>query len=189
VTKTGVFVSYACPQTYEFNPSSGAQLWHYSGPCEGGGGSTAVLHGKLLFVEDSDVTGGYDGIALTTSTGQAAGNFNSQFPPAFNRRLGFFVTNATTLTAAHVPHLTQAWSASIRASDSFATPPLVVGKTVYIETHAGTLLGYDAQTGSVVVQMSLGFSDASPGFAPGLGYGGGELIVPAGSELIALTGS
>ena len=51
VTKAGVFVSYACPQTYQFNPRSGAQVWHYSGPCEGGGGSTAVLHGKFLYVE------------------------------------------------------------------------------------------------------------------------------------------
>jgi outer membrane protein assembly factor BamB len=188
VTKSGVFVSYACPQTYQFDPRSGAQLWHYSGPCEGGGGSTGVLHGTLLYVGDSDVVNGYNGIALTAAAGRPAANFNSELPPAFNKRLGFFVTNATTLTALHVPKLTHAWSATIPASDAFATPPFVVGKIVYIVTRNGTLYGYAAGTGAAAMQMSLGNGNGQTGFAAGLGYGGGELIVPSGSRLVALTG-
>ena len=35
-----VFVSYACPQTYAFGPTTGQLLWNYSGGCEGGGGKT-----------------------------------------------------------------------------------------------------------------------------------------------------
>jgi outer membrane protein assembly factor BamB len=189
VTKSGVFVSYACPQTYQFNPHSGAQVWHYSGPCEGGGGSTGVLHGKLLYVGDSDVVSGYNGIALTAAAGQPAANFNSELPPAFNKHLGFFITNATTLTAVHVPKMTTAWSATIPPSDAFATPPFVVGKTVYVVTEGGALLGYTAATGAPTVQMSVPVGTGQTGFAAGLGYGGGELIVPAGSELVALTGS
>jgi outer membrane protein assembly factor BamB len=189
VTKGGVFVSYACPQTYQFNPRSGAQVWHYSGPCEGGGGSTGVLHGKFLYVGDSDVVNGYNGISLTAAAGQPAANFNSEFPPAFNKRLGFFITNSTTLTAVHVPKMTTAWSATIPPSDAFATPPFVVGKTVYVVTRGGALLGYAAETGAATVQMSVPIGTGQTGFAAGLGYGGGELIVPSGSQLIALTGS
>jgi hypothetical protein len=35
----GVYVSYACPQTYGFDALKGGLMWHYAGPCEGGGGS------------------------------------------------------------------------------------------------------------------------------------------------------
>ena len=85
--------------------------------------------------------------------------------------------------------MTTAWSATIPPSDAFATPPFVVGKTVYVVTRGGTLLGYAAETGAATVQMAPRSRTARPGFAAGLGYGGGELIVPSGSQLIALTGS
>ncbi|MBV9103596.1 MAG: PQQ-binding-like beta-propeller repeat protein [Candidatus Eremiobacteraeota bacterium] len=189
VSPTGVYVSYACPQTYDFNPTTGAQIWYYSGPCEGGGGSTGVLYDNLYFVEDSSVVNGYNGIVLTANSGQPAGNFNSNYPPAFAHHIGFFVTNGQTLVAASVPKLTPVWTATINSSDSYATPPLIVGGTVYIETASGQLLGYALRTGKVMVQMSLGYSDSSPGFSRGLGYGSHDLIVPADSELIALRGS
>ena len=189
VSKDGVYVSYACPQTYDFNPTSGAQIWHYSGPCEGGGGSTPVLYDGRLYVEDSDVVNGYDGIALTATTGQPVANFNSNYPPAFASQVGLFVTNTQTLVAAKVPKLTTLWTATTNSSDFFSTPPVVVGTTVYIETEAGKLLGYDLRTGASTVTMGLGYTDNSPGFAAGLGYGDHELIVPDGSELIAVGGS
>ena len=53
VSSNGVYVSYACPQTYRFGPTTGSQAWHYSGPCEGGGGSTPVLYQGSLYVRDS----------------------------------------------------------------------------------------------------------------------------------------
>src|SRR4030081_302152 len=36
VTNTGVYVFYACAQTYDFNPTSGALNWHPSPGCSGG---------------------------------------------------------------------------------------------------------------------------------------------------------
>ena len=41
VTTAGVYVSYACAQTYDFEPLHGALLWHHATGCEGGGGKTA----------------------------------------------------------------------------------------------------------------------------------------------------
>ena len=176
LSKDGVYVSYACPQTYDFNPTSGGQIWHYSGPCEGSGGSTPVLYDGVLYVEDSSVQNGYDGIALSAKTGQPVDNFNSNYPPAFANDIGLFVTNSQTLVAAKTPKLRP-------------TPPVVIGSTVYIETDMGELLGYGLRTGKSTVTMALGYTDSSPGFAAGLGYGEHELIVPAGSELIDLAGS
>ena len=188
VTANGLYVSYACPQTYEFNPQNGASIWHYSGPCEGGGGSTAVLYDKLLFVEDSFAVSGFNGIALTASNGQPAANFNPVFTPAFANHIGYFTPNAQTMLAATTPTVSQAWMQTPKP-DTYATPPLVIGSTVYIETVSGELLGYSAKTGALQVSMGLGFGDTSPGFSAGLAFGSNLLFVPAGSELIAVQGS
>jgi hypothetical protein len=67
ITPSGVHVSYACPQTYDFDPSDGTQLWHFSGPCQGGGGSTPVLYDGLLYVEDADLSNGFTGLVLGRS--------------------------------------------------------------------------------------------------------------------------
>ncbi len=187
VTKSGVFVSYACPQTYDFNPKSGSQIWHYNGPCEGGGGSTPALYDKLLFVEDSDAISGFNGLILSASSGSAVGEFNAIFTPAFAHHSGFFVESQTTLVARKVPSMSTQWTATL-SGDSYATPPLVVGSIVYVETASGDLLGYEEKTGKETVETNLGYGDSSPGFFAGLGYGSSELIVPAGAELIALGG-
>src|SRR5205823_14393774 len=50
VTAKGVYVSYACEQAYDFDPSSGALIWHHATGCEGGGRRTAVKHAGKLYV-------------------------------------------------------------------------------------------------------------------------------------------
>lgn len=40
VTANGVYVSYACEQTYAFDPKSGNPVWHHETDCSGGGGRT-----------------------------------------------------------------------------------------------------------------------------------------------------
>ena len=40
----GVFLSYPC-QVYRLDLFTGSVLWHYAGPCEGGGGKTAAYAG------------------------------------------------------------------------------------------------------------------------------------------------
>lgn len=190
VTPTGIYVSYACPQTYDFKPSSGKQIWHYSGPCEGGGGSTPVLYDGRLFVGDSDALSGYNGLILRAKAGRIAGGFNSYFPPAFAQSLGYFVASygysGEALEARKVSTMRLAWSVTLN-SDSYVTPPLVAGNVVYVETAAGTLFGYDAQTGKQTVDMALGNSGYR-GLSVGLGYGSKELFVPDGTSLIAIEG-
>ena len=47
-----MYVSYIGPQTYGFD-LLGNLLWHYDGPDEGGGGTTAAFFNGQLYVPDS----------------------------------------------------------------------------------------------------------------------------------------
>jgi len=192
VTSKGVYVSYVCPQTYDFKPSNGKQIWHYSGYCEGGGGSTPVLYHGLLFVGDSNTLSGYNGLILTAKTGKVVGGFNSYYTPAFAGKFGYFTTTYRStlaqLEARKVPSMSLAWKVTLN-SDSYVTPPLVAGNVVYIVTTGGFLLGYDAQSGKQKVQLNLGSAGSYRGFSVGLGYGSNELIVPNGQYLVAIGGS
>src|SRR5688500_2652831 len=56
VTGDGVYVSYACPNVYKFNPVTGAQIWFSTTGCSGGGGKTPALYNDRLYVRDSSDT-------------------------------------------------------------------------------------------------------------------------------------
>src|SRR5262249_40956222 len=63
-----VFVSYVCPQAYAFNATTGQELWHFSGNCEGGGGATPVVHSGQVYVRESSLTQ-TNGLVLDANTG------------------------------------------------------------------------------------------------------------------------
>ena len=126
---------------------------------------------------------------LTANKGKVVGTFTSNFTPAFANYIGYFVTGyGSTLEAAEIPSMRQSWSATL-SGDTYVTPPLIVGDTVYIETASGELFGYASKTGKQEVQMNLGSYGNYRGLSVGLGYGSHELIVPDGSELIAVKGT
>jgi outer membrane protein assembly factor BamB len=187
VTSNGIFVSYACPQTYDFQPNSGQPIWHFSGPCEGGGGSTPALYDGLLFVGDSDQSSGYNGLILHAKNGTVAGGFNASFTPAFSRNLGFFV-NYSTVEAESIPKMKQAWTVNLGSSNHYTTPALVVGNIVYVATAANSLVGYDVNTGKQKVTMPLAYTGYNRNGLAGLAFADGELIVPNGPYLVSFTG-
>ena len=76
----GVFVQYACDQTYGFAQQTLDPLWHYSTDCEGGGGSTPVYADGDLFTQDF-----FGNLILNTATGNLApelGSVGQRQPPA-----------------------------------------------------------------------------------------------------------
>jgi outer membrane protein assembly factor BamB len=187
VTSRGLYVSFSCPQTYDYGPASGKQIWHYDGQCSGGGGSTPVYYDGFLFVEDS-ASSQYNGLIFTASKGKIVGKFNAYFTPAFANYRGFFITAyGATLQSADIPSMRPTWSVTL-SGDRYVTPPLIVGGTVYVETASGELLGYGSKTGQREVEVNLGTYGNYRGLSVGLGYGSHELIVPDGSALIALKG-
>jgi outer membrane protein assembly factor BamB len=188
VTPGGIFVSYACPQTYRLQPTTGKQIWHFKGPCTGGGGSTPVLYDGLLFVESSQESGFNNGLILNAKSGKSAGVFETVQIPAFAHNLGFF-TSYSTLDAKSIPSMKNVWSVQLPVSDRYESPPLVVGNIVYLTTQSDTLVGYDVTSGKQKVLIKLRKNGFYERLAGGLAFGEGELLVPDGTHLTAFTGS
>jgi outer membrane protein assembly factor BamB len=189
VTPKGVYVSYACPQSYSFNPKTGSQNWHYSGPCEGGGGETAVAYQGLVYVRDLLRNYSTDGITLNATTGALVGGFNSLFMPAFLGASAFY-TEQNTVTAVNLTSGKTRWTAVAAAGETYSCSPIVVNGVVYTGTSSGNLIGYQSGNGKKVVSMNLGQAiSCGEYFAipqAGMGAGQGMLVVPAGSEVVAL---
>jgi outer membrane protein assembly factor BamB len=191
VAPNGIFVSYGCPHTYDFNPGNGHLIWgHVGKPCLGGGDSTPVLYDNLLFLGPGAEYHEKNGFMLQAADGARAGTFRANLPPAFANHTGFFV-NYNVLVARNIPSLKPVWSVTLRKSygDGFSSAPLIVGNTVYCTTHSNALVGYDIDTGKQKVSTQLIGSSYYTHPSAGLGFGDGILVVPDGPYLIALKGS
>lgn len=187
VNTQGVFVSYVCPQSYALNPTTGQQLWHFSGTCEGGGGNTAVVYNNSVYVRDA-LFFDTNGLILDANTGAMTGGFNSQFAPAFFRRAAFY-TEPDSLTAVDIPTGNTLWTAAPGAGDSYTSSPIVVNGVVYLGTAAGSLLGYQATNGQPAVSLNVGAPiSGNEGSIPqaGLGAAEGLIVVPASTRVVAL---
>lgn len=183
VTKTGVYVSYVCPQAYDFAPLTGALIWHYSGGCEGGGGATAVLYRGLLYTESW--ASSPPGLALNATNGSPVGTFNSLVTPAFAKGIGYFIQNGNQLVALSTRTGNIKWVQTL-SGDSFSIPPIVItntlsGDLLVCGTQAGNLDVFDARTGMSLQSLSLG---AAP--EGGMAFSQGLLVVPAGNNVIGL---
>ncbi len=88
MSDTGVYVSYACIQAYDFEPATGAPIWHHSGPCEGGGGRTPVLSNGRVWTRDD---AGGSPLALNAATGALVSSYGAGPAPAFDNHAGFFL--------------------------------------------------------------------------------------------------
>jgi outer membrane protein assembly factor BamB len=196
VTSDGVYVSYVCPQSYRFNPSTGEQIWHYSGDCEGGGGASAAVYDGLVYVRDI-LDYPTDSITLSAADGSYVGGLNSQYSPAFWQNSGFY-TEATSLTAVDLSSGLTLWTAMPEKGESYSCAPIVVNGVVYSGTSAGNLYGYTSDSGNKVFTVNLGQGISCSEYFPiplaGLNAGSagpsatrsGMLVVPAGSEIVAL---
>lgn len=189
VSANGVYVTYACDQDYDFDPLTGAQIWHHTGACEGGGGSTPVLAGGDVFGRDT--TSG--NVVLSASTGNSFGSFTAGPAPAFGNGSAYMVSGGR-LTAIGSSGL-GATSWTFSGDGKIDTAPLVVGNLVFAGSSEGNLYALDASSGASEWSTTLASAVPAPeetGYAQpltGLGAGEGTLIVPDGSELVAFTGA
>jgi outer membrane protein assembly factor BamB len=190
VTSNGVYVSYVGPQSYRFNPTTGTQIWHFSGPGEGGGGATPVLYNGLLFVRDWAMDYGHNGVVLNAASGKIVGYFDADFAPAMANKTAF-VVQSSALKAVDLASQTTIWTKT-PTDGNFSTPPIVVNGVVYVGTSSGFLLGYKWNNGRPLVSMNMGYpiSASETGYVgspeSGLGAGQSILVVPASTHLIAL---
>jgi len=189
VSSTGVYVSYACDQDYDFNPLTGSRIWHYAGNCEGGGGTTPVLANGEVFGRDS-VSGN---VVLSASDGSLLGAFSSsQAPAAGGGEL--YASSTGILSALGDWGLGSAgWSFGGGATN-VDTAPLLDGSLIFEGSASGELYAVDATTGTTTWSTNVGAAISAPDeqnavSLTGLGVGENTLIVPAGSALFAYTGA
>jgi outer membrane protein assembly factor BamB len=185
VTATGVYVSYACAQTYDFNPSTGALIWHHATACEGGGGKTPALFNGRLYVRDP-ATGN---VILNAGNGQVVGTFTATPIPAFGGSLGYGYFLAGSTLRAESPSGAVIWKFS--GDGTLRSAPLVSHGYVYVGSGLGHLYALSANTGHLVWKTLVGMSIPAPDEQnvsqplTGFAVGGGYLIVPTSTSLIA----
>lgn len=185
VSRSGVYVSYACNVAYDFDPLSGASIWLHPGPCEGGGGETAVLYGGQLYTRD--ILGD---LVLDAASGTQTGTYTATPAPAFAGSTGFFLSGST-LTATDLSSHAAIWT--FTGDGTLDSAPLVVNGVVYIGGSSGNLYAVNATTGTQIGSaIAAGTTITGQGaccMQPITGFGAGEgwLDVPAGSTLAAFT--
>ncbi len=181
VDNTGAYVSYACQQDYRFN-LRGQLVWHYTTACEGGGGSTAVLHGSYLYAR-----GAHDSpVILSKTAGTSAGSFASATAPAFDSTNMYTLQNGN-LVAVYQSGSPNRWTFS---NGSLVTAPVVNGGVVYVGSSDGRVYGVSASSGTQVWSGTAGTSILGPDeqnadVLIGMAVGGGLLVVPAATTLTA----
>lgn len=184
VGPNGVYVSYACPQVYDFALTSataaGQLIWNYSGPCEGGGGNTPVYANGELYVRDWTSTPKI----FNASTGALTGSFSATAAPAISSTNGFFL-NSGTLTGTDLATNTVLWSFASSDGSPLSTTPIVVDQTVVIGSSSGTLYGLNTLTGHLTWQVSAGAAITNQGDQSGLAVADGILVVPTATTLLA----
>lgn len=142
VSAGGVYVSYACGQTYDFAPLTGQLTWHRNTACEGGGGKTPVLADGRLFVRDFS----YPAV-LNPSTGSLLAPFASSGPaPAVDQNTVYDL-NGGSLAASNVTSGAEDWS--FAGDGTLDTAPIEAGGTVFVGGSSGGLYGLSAATGRV----------------------------------------
>jgi outer membrane protein assembly factor BamB len=186
-----VFVSYACNQTYEFAQGTLAPLWHYSGPCEGGGGKTPVYADGRLYTRD------FNGdLILDAGTGALVRDYGPTngggYAPAVDST-AIVTTFPGWMVSAQSLSGTPLW---VFLGDGLLnTPPLILNsgsrRLLILGSWSGRLYALDATTGAEVWSSDVGVpisgapESGVDGPQAGLGIGQGLLVVPAGSTLSA----
>ncbi|MCR6483447.1 PQQ-binding-like beta-propeller repeat protein [Amycolatopsis sp. OK19-0408] len=189
VTANGVYVSYACEQTYAFEPKAGAPIWHRSTGCSGGGGRTPVVADGGLWIRNSSLT---TPSVLNLTDGSVRGTYeasNGATPaPAFDGHQGYFVDNGV-LKERHSRTLESRWT--FTGDNELSSAPIVVNGYVYVGSRTGQLWALNGATGEPVWSTNVGAPIADPDEQnvsqplTGLAAGGGLLVVPATNTLVA----
>ena len=177
-------------QTYDFNPTTGSQIWHYNSGVEGGGGKTPVYYNGNLYVRDF---GGLTAFNAANGTQVAAFNpaFSAATAPAFSNGVGYVTagtSNGNVLDAFNPSTGVLLWSKSLGGNGNFTSAPLVINNIVFAASSLGNVYEFDAggnPVGTFNVGNAINGPDEQNVSQPltGLTAGDGLLAIPAGSTL------
>ena len=194
VAQGALVVANAC-QYYALNAVTGAERWHYNGPCTGGGGATVPISQGTAYVRDIDVGGTFgpfiDLRDMTTGTSRnrylPIGLLSQVTIPAVTATAAFVLEGSTLRRFdAFLGHA--AWS--FAGDGTLTSAPIVADTAVVVAGTSGMLYAVDAATGSQRWSAQLP-SALDPGndtfisVPSGLAVGEGHLIAPARNTLTA----
>jgi outer membrane protein assembly factor BamB len=180
VTADGVYTVYPC-RTYDFAPVTGASVWAYNGPCDGGGGATPTVANGLVY---SPTVDGVNGSLFDAETGAMKGSYVADTTPALTMQYGYFVQSGK-LSQIRLSDNVVLWT--FPGDGNLVTSPVLVNQTVFVGSSSGTLYALDAATGTLLWTSSVGSLSSSQvypdGYGPALAAGGGVLVVPTGNSI------
>jgi len=189
ISPDGLYVSYACAQTYKFDRLTGVLLWHYSTSCEGGGGRTPVYYKRRLYVRDWATSP--SGYILNSKTGRLSRHYDASYSdpsPAFDGNLGVFLHDGT-LERRNLNAGAPIWS--FAGDGGLSSAPIIVNGFVYVGSSSGNIYALRLRSGREVWSTNVGAGIPGPDEQnvsqplTGLGAGEGLLVIPAGNLLIA----
>ncbi len=184
VDGSGVYDSYSCQQDSRFR-LDGQIAWAHSTGCDGGGGSTPVLHGGFVYARGY----GDPPIILSKASGTPGGTFTSATAPAFDGTSMYTLQNGN-LVAVAPSGSPDRWTFG---RGTLVTAPVVHGGVVYAGSSDGEVYGVSASSGSQVWAGTAGSAILGPhedsgNVVIGMAIGGGLLVVPAYTQLTAFGG-
>jgi outer membrane protein assembly factor BamB len=183
LSSSGVYVSYACGQTFDMNPLTGALIWHRNTACEGGGGTTPVLAAGRLYVRDSS----YPGV-LNATNGTLLAPFASSGPIPAVDSTQIYDLQGSTLSATSISTGLTAWSFS--GDGELDSAPLKAGDSIFVGSYSGELYRLSHVTGQVTWSTNVGAPIAGPDEwnvreLTGMAESGGLLVVSATDTVVA----
>jgi outer membrane protein assembly factor BamB len=185
VSDRGVYVSYACNNTYAFDPITGANLWTHFGTCEGGGGRTPVISSAIGLLARDFVNGN---LVFGLHSGKVLGSFRADPAPAVVGAVSYSVFLGQ-LTAHDHTAGRNLWT--FPTARPLTTAPIVVDGVVFVGDLGGNLFGVNAASGVQVWHAKLSTGIPRPDEhivtqpLTGLGAGDGLVVVPAGNVVTA----
>ncbi len=182
VSGNNVYLSYSC-STYDFQASTGAQVFWTNTGCEDGSGTITVVANGLVY----SPTGSSDsqGEIVNATSGAALGPYQATGSPAFSPTAGYFLQNGS-LNALSGSNNTVLWS--FTGDSALIASPIVVNQTVIIESSNGNVYAVSQATGQQLWTINAGAPfQPSSNTTAGLAAGDGLLIVPVGNQVVAYT--
>jgi outer membrane protein assembly factor BamB len=189
VSEEGVFFTDPCFAVYSLDRRSGVVRWKTTpSQCGNNDASASVVFGGKVYVHDHF---GH-GLVLDANTGAMVDSFVASQAPAFSGSAGFFIREDFTMQAVDLNSGNKLWEfdTSQNGPERMVSAPITIGDRVYVATLAGSVYGFDKAAGpspsqwydSVPFSFTSGESASVPA---GPAAGGGVLVAPGGSHLMA----
>ena len=180
-----VFVAFPSPQVYALATGSGGLQWHVGAFPHGGGGYIPTYYRGRVYAMEYDT-----GLVLDSATGGLVDSYWSEASPAVHGETLLLLENGLLHALSRDDHAHRWWFRS-RDGTRLVSSPLIVNSHAYIASAGGTVYALGLAGGRVLWQTSTGSSvfpsrhRSGGGALPGMAAGGGLLLVPAQSRLVA----